>query len=79
MLCDNMLPGRAYELGLVNRVVPDDNLLEEAMALAERLAGWNKLQLWQTKRVFQRSPSMDMDKAQELARDVSVMMGRFPA
>ena len=49
------------------------------MILAERLAGWNKLQLWQTKRVFQRSLSMDMDKALELARDVSVMMGRFPA
>jgi enoyl-CoA hydratase/carnithine racemase len=78
-LCDNLLPGRAYELGLVNRVVPDDKLLEEAMVLAERLAGWNKLQLWQTKRVFQRSLSMDMGKGLELARDVSVMMGRFPA
>jgi enoyl-CoA hydratase len=78
-LCDNMLPGRALELGLVNRVVPDDALLAEAMALAERLAGWNKLQLWQTKRVFQRSLSMEMDKALELARDVSVMMGRFPS
>jgi enoyl-CoA hydratase/carnithine racemase len=78
-LCDNMLPQRAYELGLVNRVVPDASLLEEAMAMAERLAGWHKLQLWQTKRVFQRSLSMDMDQALELARDVSVMMGRFPA
>jgi enoyl-CoA hydratase/carnithine racemase len=63
---------------MVNRVVPDASLLAEAMAMAERLAGWNKLQLWQTKRVFQRSLSMDMDKALELARDVSVMMGRFP-
>jgi enoyl-CoA hydratase/carnithine racemase len=78
-LCDNMLPSRAYELGLVNRVVPDDRLMEEAMAMAERLAGWNRLQLWQTKRVFQRSLAMDMDKALDLARDVSVMMGRFPA
>jgi enoyl-CoA hydratase len=49
------------------------------MTMAERLAGWNKLQLWQTKRVFQRSLAMDMDKALELARDVSVMMGRVPA
>src|ERR1700759_5509410 len=36
-LCDNMLPQRAYELGLVNQVVPDDKLLEEALAMAERL------------------------------------------
>jgi enoyl-CoA hydratase/carnithine racemase len=77
-LCENMLPQRAYELGMVNRVVPDAGLLDEAMVMAERLAGWNKLQLWQTKRVFQRSLSMDLDQALELARDVSVMMGRFP-
>ena len=77
-LCENMLPQRAYELGMVNRVVPDETLLDEAMAMADKLAGWSKEQLWQTKRVFQRSLSMDMDKALELARDVSVMMGRFP-
>ena len=36
-LCDNMLPQRAYELGLVNRVVPDAGLLDAAMAMAEKL------------------------------------------
>ena len=29
---------RAYELGLVNRVVPGDQVLDEAIALAERIA-----------------------------------------
>ena len=77
-LCENMLPQRAYELGMVNRVVPDDKLLDEAMAMAEKLAGWNKEFLWQTKRAFHRSLSMDMDKALEMARDISVMMGRLP-
>ena len=38
-LCDNMLPQRAFELGLVNRVVPDAGLLDAAMAMAEKLAG----------------------------------------
>ena len=41
-LCENMLPARAYELGMVNRVVPDDKLIDEAMAMAEKLAGWNR-------------------------------------
>src|ERR1700722_8965601 len=41
-LCENMLPQRAYELGMINRVVPDDRLMEEAMAMAEKLAGWNQ-------------------------------------
>ena len=77
-LCDNMLPARAYELGLVNRVVPDDRLIDEAMAIGERLAGWNQEFLWQTKRTFHRAAALDLEPALEMARDVSVMMGRFP-
>jgi enoyl-CoA hydratase/carnithine racemase len=77
-LCETMLPRRAYELGLVNRVVPDDRLMDEAMAMAEKLAGWNKEFLWQTKRTFHRAASMSMEQALEMARDVSVMMGRIP-
>ena len=77
-LCDNMTPQRAYELGLVNKVVPDENMMEEAFAMANKLAGWNKEFLWQTKRTFQRATSMTMEQALEMARDVSVMMGRIP-
>jgi enoyl-CoA hydratase/carnithine racemase len=77
-LCENMEPKRAYELGLVNRVVPDANLMEEAMTIANKLAGWNKQFLWQTKRTFHRAISLNMEQALEMARDVSVMMGRIP-
>lgn len=77
-LCENMLPQRAFELGLVNRVVPDDRLAEEAMAMGKKLAGWNREFLWQTKRTFHRAASMDPERALEMARDVAVMMGRFP-
>lgn len=34
---DPFTPERAYELGLVNKVVPHDDLLSEAFALAERI------------------------------------------
>jgi enoyl-CoA hydratase/carnithine racemase len=77
-LCDNITPQRAYELGLVNRVVPDDRLIEAAMAIAEKLAGWNLDQLMQTKRAFYRAASMAPEPALEMARDISVMMGRLP-
>ena len=73
-----MEPKRAYELGLVNRVVPDASLMEEAMAIANKLAGWNKEFLWQTKRTFHRAISLAPEQALEMARDVAVMMGRFP-
>ena len=74
----NMLPQRAYELGMVNRVVPDDRLIDEAMAMADKLAGWNKQFLWQTKRTFHRAASLAPEQALEMARDVAVMMGRLP-
>ncbi|MGE0221626.1 MAG: enoyl-CoA hydratase/isomerase family protein [Acetobacteraceae bacterium] len=77
-LCDNMLPQRAMELGLVNRVVPDDRLLDEAMAMAEKLCGWNPEFLTQTKRTFYRAAAMHPEQALEMARDVAVMMGRIP-
>ena len=35
---DPISAGRAYELGLVNRVVPGDRVVDEAVALAERIA-----------------------------------------
>jgi enoyl-CoA hydratase/carnithine racemase len=78
-LCDTLLPQRAYELGLVNRVVPDDRLLDEAIGMAEKLAGWNKEFLWQTKRTFHRAVALAPEQALEMARDVAVMMGRLPA
>lgn len=77
-LCDNMLPQRAYDLGLVNRVVPDASLHDEAMAMAEKLAGWNKEFLWQTKRTFHRAAALAPEQALEMARDIAVMMGRLP-
>jgi enoyl-CoA hydratase len=77
-LCDNLLPSRAYELGLINRVVPDDRLLAEAMAMAERLVGWNQEYVRQTKRTFHRSASLAPEQALEMARDIAVMMGRLP-
>jgi enoyl-CoA hydratase/carnithine racemase len=77
-LCENMMPQRAYELGLVNRVVPDASLIDEAMAMGEKLAGWNQEFLSQTKRTFSRAASLAPEQALEMARDVAVMMGRFP-
>jgi enoyl-CoA hydratase/carnithine racemase len=78
MLCDNITPQRAYELGLVNRVVPDGQQLETAMGMAETIAKWNPEFVGQTKRTFHRAASMPIDQALEMARDISVMMARLP-
>jgi len=77
-LCENITPQRAYELGLVNRVVPDDQLLPAALAMAEIIAKWNPEFVGQTKRTFHRAASLDIEQALDMARDISVMMARLP-
>lgn len=77
-LCENIAPQRAYELGLVNRVVPDDQLLPTAMGMAEIIAKWNPEFVGQTKRTFHRAASLDIEQALEMARDISVVMARLP-
>jgi enoyl-CoA hydratase/carnithine racemase len=78
-LCENIAPQRAYELGLVNRVVPDDQLMPAAMAMAETIAKWNGEFVGQTKRTFHRAASLDLEKALEMAGDISVLMARLPS
>lgn len=78
MLCESVTPQRAYELGLVNRVVPDGQQLETALGMAEIIARWNPEFVGQTKRTFHRAASLDFEQAMEMARDISVMMARLP-
>lgn len=54
---------RCVELGLANRAVPDAELLNEACALAERLAEAAPLAVAGTKRLLRRAPSIDLPGA----------------
>jgi enoyl-CoA hydratase/carnithine racemase len=77
-LCDPLPPQRAIERGLINRVVPDDSLFQEAMTVAERMAGWNPELLMQTKRTVNRAAEMDPDQALDMGRDMTVLTKGFP-
>jgi len=52
----------ALELGLVNRVVPDDRLAEEAMAWAQELAQGPTRAIGLTKRALNRALLLDVDE-----------------
>ena len=53
----------AYRLGLLDRLVAHDNLVEEAVKLASEMAGWPPLALRASKRVLQKNMTADLDDA----------------
>jgi enoyl-CoA hydratase/carnithine racemase len=57
---------RALQLGLVNRVVPADRLLDEALALAEEIAENAPLAVRWTKRVMREAADLADDEAWKL-------------
>lgn len=62
-LGDDIPAARAYELGLVNRVVPQARVRDEALALARRLAGGPTVSLGLTKDLVNRSLESDRTAA----------------
>ena len=63
---DAISAGEAYELGLANRVVPDHELLDTAVAWARKLAGQAPLAVEQIKRV---SAGGDLDAGIEAEKE----------
>ncbi|MEQ9121598.1 MAG: enoyl-CoA hydratase [Alphaproteobacteria bacterium] len=68
LLSDRFDAARAYELGLVNRVVPADKLAEEAMGMAERLAAGPTMAYARTKALIDQSFETDLASQLEAER-----------
>ena len=67
---------RAYELGLVNRVVPGDQVLDVAIALAERIAKNAPLAVRTSKDVMRRSIELSEADAWTANDEAFAMIGR---
>lgn len=68
---------RALELGLANRVVPADRVLDSALELARRMAGWEPAAMKLTKRSFHRSADLALAEALAVGRDANTIMRSF--
>jgi enoyl-CoA hydratase/carnithine racemase len=77
---DLLLTGRrvpaaeALELGLINRVVPHDELMARTLEYAEVVAGNSPSALRVTKYLLRQVSELDSDRAIEYARDVNQMI-----
>ncbi|AFM41838.1 enoyl-CoA hydratase/carnithine racemase [Desulfosporosinus acidiphilus SJ4] len=60
----------AYRIGLVNKVYPLDSLMEEALKLAQRIAGRAPVAVQLTKSAIQRGINLDLDSAQGYEAEV---------
>lgn len=67
---------RAYELGLVNRVVPGDQVLDAAVALAERIAKNAPLAVRTSKDIMRRSLELTEEEAWSASDEAFAMIGR---
>lgn len=65
---------QAQALGLINRLVPDEGLLDEAVALATRLAAINPVAMRATKNLFYKVMELPYDQAMVAGRDANVAM-----
>jgi enoyl-CoA hydratase/carnithine racemase len=61
---------RAYELGLVNRLVPTDRLMDEAMRLADRIATAAPLAVRASKAMVYRTAGMQRQQALSAAIEI---------
>jgi len=62
---------RAYQVGLVNKVVPRDQLLSEAKAMAEKICENGPLSIWAMKEMLSRSRGMDYQSALSLVEEMA--------
>ncbi|OON23852.1 putative enoyl-CoA hydratase [Opisthorchis viverrini] len=61
---------RAYELGLVNRVVPDEQVLDSALELAREVAQHSRPVLIMGKQALNAQASLDIEESYDLATQV---------
>jgi enoyl-CoA hydratase/carnithine racemase len=69
--------GRALELGVVNRVVTDAELMPQAIAYAEKLAAVSPIAMRETKRLFHEVADLPLAAALERGRDTNRRMRNF--
>lgn len=72
-----MVSLRALELGVVNRVVRDDEVVKEAVAFAEKLAGMSRPAMALTKQLFYQVAELPFAEALDHGREANQAMRAF--
>jgi 2-(1,2-epoxy-1,2-dihydrophenyl)acetyl-CoA isomerase len=76
MTGDVTTAGRALEMGMINAVVPDDELIPAAMAMAEKLAQAPTAAIGRIKELLEASAANDYGGQLELERMAQIQSGQ---
>jgi enoyl-CoA hydratase/carnithine racemase len=70
-------PQQALRLGMINKVTSKENLLQESLEIAQKLAGVKREAMAETKRLFHEVVDLPLPKALERGRDTNKRMRNF--
>ena len=76
-LGESFSSGKALSTGLVNRVVPDSDVLAEAVSLAQKLSEMNPQAIQATKQLFHEVADLSLDEALQRGREANKRMRAF--
>ncbi len=72
---DGITAKRAHQIGLVNRLVPSETLMDEALRLGKRMATMDRVLVKETKRAINKAfELMGMGEALEAALDIDLLI-----
>lgn len=72
-LAENVTALRAYELGMINRIVADDAVIDCALEMARALGAFDLAAMRTTKRVFQKSTELSLSQSLDVAREAALL------
>ena len=72
-IAENISAQRAYELGMINKVVPDDTVIDSALEMARALAAYDLTAVRTTKRVFLQSTELSLSQSRDAAREAALL------
>ena len=78
ILAENISAKRAETLGLINRVVPNDTVLDEAIAMGRALSKFDSKAIRATKRVFLKSTQLSLTEALDSATETMLQLRTLP-
>ena len=73
-LAENISSEKALTFGLINRIVADADVVEEAVAMAQALAAFDQRAIRATKRIFLKSTELSLEQSLDAAAEAMLQL-----